>query len=276
MGIKFANNAWGVLASPLAAGDGTVTLSAGHGSRFPALSASDYFYGTLIDTANNLEVVKVTARATDTMTMTRAQDGTAARSYAVGDRLEMRLPAIALNEVVNVAQVAASLIVGNSYTAALFRSTGSTAGFQFADRLTPANEWLWYGGSNVAYLYAAFGTVGNKIQIDNAGNLTATGDVTGFSDARFKENWRALGEHFIEGLAGVLSGIYDRTDQAITQVGVSAQSLRKVMPHAVLEDPANGRLSVAYGNAALVACVELARAVVQLTGRVKALETKEV
>jgi hypothetical protein len=45
------------------------------------------------------------------------------------------------------------------------------------------------------------------------------------------------------------------------------------MEHAVLEDE-NGNLSVAYGNAALVACVKLAQRVVDLEARLKALESK--
>jgi hypothetical protein len=65
-------------------------LTAGHGARFPALGGQDYFYATLVDTSGNLEIVKVTARATDTLTVVRGQDGTTARAYSSGDRLELR------------------------------------------------------------------------------------------------------------------------------------------------------------------------------------------
>jgi hypothetical protein len=54
---------------------------------------------------------------------------------------------------------------------------------------------------------------------------------------------------------------------------VSAQSLRELMPEAVLEDD-KGTLSVAYGNAALAAVVQLAQRVVELEARLAALEAR--
>jgi len=95
--------------------------------------------------------------------------------------------------------------------------------------------------------------------------------VTAFSDERLKTNWRGVGADFVTYLADVKSGVYERTDADLTQVGVSAQSLQNVLPEAVLTSP-DGLLSVAYGNAALVACVELAREVVSLRARLAALE----
>jgi hypothetical protein len=97
-------------------------------------------------------------------------------------------------------------------------------------------------------------------------NFSTTGTVTSTSDDRLKTNWRSVTDNFLEKLAAVKSGVYDRTDQKATQPGVSAQSLQPVLPEAVLKD-ADGRLSVAYGNAALVACVELAKKVIELEAR---------
>jgi hypothetical protein len=98
---------------------------------------------------------------------------------------------------------------------------------------------------------------------DGSGNLTAAGNVTANSDERLKDNWRDLDADFLTRLAGLKMGVYDRVDTGQTQVGVSAQSLQAFLPQAVQSD-ADGILSVAYGNAALVACVELAREVVAL------------
>jgi hypothetical protein len=108
------------------------------------------------------------------------------------------------------------------------------------------------------------------IQWDGSGNVTATANVTAYSDERKKKNWRDLQPDFVEQLATVKHGIYDRIDEEITQVGVSAQALRPIMEHAVLEDE-NGNLSVAYGNAALVACVKLAQRVVALEAKLEQL-----
>lgn len=106
--------------------------------------------------------------------------------------------------------------------------------------------------------------------VDGSGNFTATANVTAYSDERKKTNWRPLADDFVERLANVKHGIYDRTDDTLTQVGVSAQSLRFVMPNAVLEGE-DGFLSVAYGNAALTACVALAKRVVALEARIAAI-----
>lgn len=103
----------------------------------------------------------------------------------------------------------------------------------------------------------------NRLTLSATGDLTATGNVTAYSDERLKTNWRSLPPDFILKLSAVKAGIYDRTDQESTQVGVSAQSLQSVMPDAVLTD-ADGMLSVAYGQAALTACVMLAREVAAL------------
>jgi hypothetical protein len=102
----------------------------------------------------------------------------------------------------------------------------------------------------------------------NGTDFTCGGNVSAFSDERIKTNWRDLPADFIERLAKVKHGIYDRTDQEITQVGVGAQSLRPVMEHAVTEGE-DGKLSVAYGNAALVACIQLAQRVVELEAKLE-------
>jgi hypothetical protein len=113
----------------------------------------------------------------------------------------------------------------------------------------------------------------NAFSMTGGGALTMLNNVTAFSDERVKTNWRDLQPDFIEQLAKVKHGIYDRTDQVSTQIGVGAQSLRPVMEHAVMED-AEGKLSVAYGNAALVAAIELAKQVVELKKEIELLKAK--
>lgn len=102
MGVKFANNAYGTLNASIASGDTSLTLSSGQGARFPSLGAGDYFYATLIDTSNNLEIVKCTARASDVLTITRGQEGTTARAYTVGDRVELRVTAAGLDDATDI------------------------------------------------------------------------------------------------------------------------------------------------------------------------------
>ena len=99
MGIKFTNNAVGALASSITSSATTIYVTAGQGAYFPALSAGDYFYVTLIDSSNNLEIAKVTARSADTLTVVRAQESTAGRSYSAGDKIELRITAQGMADV---------------------------------------------------------------------------------------------------------------------------------------------------------------------------------
>jgi hypothetical protein len=97
----------------------------------------------------------------------------------------------------------------------------------------------------------------------NGTNLTCGGNVTAYSDESVKSNWRDLPVDFIEQLAKVKHGTYDRLDIKLAQDGVSAQSLQPILPNSVLTGE-DGKLSVAYGNATLVAAIALAERVVQL------------
>ena len=107
-----------------------------------------------------------------------------------------------------------------------------------------------------------------------SGSIVATGNVTAYSDESLKKNWGNLPMNFVEQLTDVQSGTFDRIDlDNQRQVGVSAQSLQKVLPEAVQENE-DGLLSVSYGNAALTACIELAKRVVELEQRLATLEGK--
>jgi hypothetical protein len=58
------------------------------------LSGSDFFVATLQSTDGSvIEIVTVTGRSTDTLTATRAQEGTSAGTFAIGDTCDLRLTA---------------------------------------------------------------------------------------------------------------------------------------------------------------------------------------
>lgn len=90
MPVKITNNASGVLASSITTASTSITLTTGQGSLFPSIAPGDFFFATLVDSSNNYEIVKVTARASDVLTVVRAQDNTAARAFIGGDRFELR------------------------------------------------------------------------------------------------------------------------------------------------------------------------------------------
>lgn len=89
------DNAYSTLAGGISDSATELTVSTGHGDRFPVIEDPDYTFVTLEDAGGNIEIVKVTARASasDTMTIERGQLGTAARAWGAGDIIELRLMA---------------------------------------------------------------------------------------------------------------------------------------------------------------------------------------
>lgn len=109
------------------------------------------------------------------------------------------------------------------------------------------------------------------ITVDASGNLTAPGNISAYSDERLKEGWEEIPPDFVHFLAHVRAGTYQRkAGDGQRYAGVSAQSLQELLPEAVQAD-AQGFLSVAYGNAALLACVALARELEALRAEVRQL-----
>ena len=82
----------------------------------------------------------------------------------------------------------------------------------------------------------------------NSGHLTASGDITAFSDARLKTNVAVIDDALskVQAINGVT---FNRTDINVgrKQTGLIAQELQKVLPEAVVEND-DGILTVAYGN----------------------------
>lgn len=127
MGVKVTNNAFGTLSAGINTTDTTITLDSGQGARFPSLGAGEHFYGTVVDTSNNIEIVKVTARSSDSMTVVRAQDSTTAAAYAIGDRFELR-PVAALFEDIYSEAVADATPGTGTVTAAMLATTQDLSG----------------------------------------------------------------------------------------------------------------------------------------------------
>ena len=113
MPIKFSNNASSVLSVAVDTDDTSFVLPSGQGSVFPTLSAGDYFYLT-VGVPGALEIVKVTARSGDTLTVTRAQESTTARSFSVGAPVRLLITAGSLAELTPPDLSLASLGVGTA------------------------------------------------------------------------------------------------------------------------------------------------------------------
>jgi hypothetical protein len=97
----FANNAKTTLAAAVTTtGQTSITLTTGKGALFPNPTAPDYFMVTL-DDGTNVEICKCTARATDVLTIARAQESTTAQaSFAIGTNVEARLTSASVTNLV--------------------------------------------------------------------------------------------------------------------------------------------------------------------------------
>jgi hypothetical protein len=102
MPVLFSNNASTTLAAGITNSATSITVASGQGALFPTLSGTNYFLATLSNSSNVLEIVKVTARSGDVMTVQRAFDNTVASPYNTGDKFELRPTAFGLNNKIDV------------------------------------------------------------------------------------------------------------------------------------------------------------------------------
>lgn len=127
MALKVTNNAQSQLASGITAAAVSLTLKAGDGALFPTLGAGDWFPLTLFNSAGNVEVVQVTARASDTLTIVRAQDGTTARAWNANDFVQLRFTMGAFNELIKRdGSVAMTADLNRDGAATAYRAFGYT------------------------------------------------------------------------------------------------------------------------------------------------------
>jgi hypothetical protein len=147
MGIKLKNNAISFLAAPIGTSDTSLTLQPGGGAAFPVLSVGDYFYTTLAGTNGALEIVKVTSRNTDVLTVVRAQEGTTAAAFSAGSKIELRVTAASVRDLVEEHDEAVEISVADAggYFAAtnvegvlqeIGAGGGSFGSFTFVDNFT--------------------------------------------------------------------------------------------------------------------------------------------
>jgi hypothetical protein len=127
------NNASTTLLSSLNATDTTLVVAAGTGAEFPNPPAGDYFYLTLSNIAGDDEIVKVTNRNNDTMTVVRGQDNTVARVWLPGDFAQLRIVAAAFNDAFGWANLVGqpdglAQLDANSKIATTLLYTGGTNG----------------------------------------------------------------------------------------------------------------------------------------------------
>jgi hypothetical protein len=128
---------------------------------------------------------------------------------------------------------------------------GSDASCRFIYAKTGAGAPLYFGTSSA---FDGTGSVTNRMWLDTSGNLFTTGDVyTSYSDVRLKDIKGNI-ENPLDKLRQIETFYYEPNEVAISlgatagrKIGVSAQSVLKVLPEVVSESPLNNEyLTVQY------------------------------
>jgi len=306
MGVKVKNNAFGTISAGISAADTTVVLDTGQGARFPTLGSGDYFYGTLVDTSNNIEIIKVTARSTDSMTVTRGQDNTTARAFAIGDRFELRPTAALFEDIINDTDLDGAVTINDSGAAVDFRvESDSNTHMLFVDG---SDNAVFFGkstqtigdtgvsvvggqitatasGDNTLRLNRTTST-GSTIQFRQAGSIIGTVDVTAngttcntTSDRRLKDNITPIADGTNKLMAmNPVSHTWKADPDAPAVHGFVAQEINEIVPEAVSKgSDENEMWSMDYGRITpvLVAALQDAhKKIEELEARINEMEDK--
>lgn len=173
----FANNASTTIGSAIAPTDTTITVATGTGASFPAIISGQSFTATLWAAGSTAglpnEIVRVTARVGDTMTVIRGQEGTTAQSWGVGDTFANYPTAGFYNALLSAANV--QLQSGNS---AVDTGTANAGVITLNPAIT----------SMADILYAPIRVL--KVNTDNTGAYTL--NVNGLGNKAVRVNANAL------------------------------------------------------------------------------------
>lgn len=208
-----ANNAQSVLAAGISASATTMTLNTGTGALFPApVSGTSFFKLTLIDAATGQisEIVHVTARTGDTLTIVRAQEGTLARAWSVNDIAANMMTAGTLSYIFDNYATIASLGTaaarnvgtgsGQIPDMSFFAGTSASSGYQYF----PNGNLIQWGtiglnsspsGTTIGVFPIAFPLTGYQIVVTHDNPLDGTlayGAASIISPTQFRVNACAI------------------------------------------------------------------------------------
>lgn len=196
MYLQWANNAESTLLLAALVGDGTITIAPGDAAKFPSPIAPQIAKVTVVQRNTGArEIMHITARAANVLSVVRAQEATAALAFAINDIVSMRmtretLDVLQQHQLKGVDVPSANDITLNSF-AGYTRITGNTQ----INRIASAG---WSSGMRTRLLMVGALTVKH--------NIAAGG---GFAPIRM----RAYADMAYGGQQ-VLEVTYDATDNA--------------------------------------------------------------
>ena len=252
MAALYANNASAILGASVTAVATLLTLETGQGERFPMLTGVDYFYATLSDPSGRIEIVRVSARAADTMTVVRGQDGTSALAWSAGDRLELRINRALLDAL--KADAKASLISADITNALGYTpynaATNTVILASSIQNYAPTLAGLGATGTWAINISGNAASASAASRLATARTQTLTGDVTGLASFDGSTNW-SLPTTLAS--SGVVAGTYSNASITVDAKGRITQASSS-SPGGVTS--VNGRTgAVALGSADITAAL---------------------
>ena len=148
MAALYTNNASTTLASGITNSATSLTVTSGNGTKFPSPTGIDYFMCTLQGASGTpIEIIKVTARSTDTFTIVRAQEGTTASAFNANDIVELRVTAAEMTQINQLGQGNASIMKNRIINGAMVidqRNAGASV-TQTTSVIYSVDRWAIYG-----------------------------------------------------------------------------------------------------------------------------------
>ena len=184
-----------VATAPVPASSGTsLAVAAGQGTRFPTppFNATVWPAGAT-PVPTNAEIVRVTARATDTLTITRLQEGTAARPIGVGDSIAATITDKTLTDIEGILP-ATALTPGAVVFAGVAGALAQDPGNLFFDD-TLNNLRLFGGGvgaSGAGVLALGPGTAPTTSPVDTAQLYTVDIAAAGTRGLAIRDEWGGI------------------------------------------------------------------------------------
>lgn len=162
MPTLFSNNSASTLGEFVSESATTLTLAAGTGNKFPSPAPGEFFFLTLTNPSQETdwEIVKVTARAEDVLTVERGQDDTFAKAWSFGDLAELRITKAGINAIKLDAMTNPAFVGGytetvytiSGTTPALSPGNGSVQTWTLTGASTPTAHDSWVNGQSITLM----------------------------------------------------------------------------------------------------------------------------